>query len=79
MKAPPFAYVRAPSLADAFKLWTAAGAEAKLLAGGQTLLATLAFRLVRAQHPHRHLARAGARGHRNRRSQSGAAYHSPKC
>jgi carbon-monoxide dehydrogenase medium subunit len=45
MKAPPFAYVRAPSLADAFKLWTAAGADAKLLAGGQTLLATLAFRL----------------------------------
>jgi len=45
MKAPPFSYVRAASLADAFKLWSAAGPEAKLLAGGQSLLATLAFRL----------------------------------
>ena len=45
MKAPPFAYVRAGSLADAFKLWAEAGPEAKLLAGGQSLLATLAFRL----------------------------------
>ena len=45
MKAPPFAYVRATSLADAFKLWRDAGPEAKLLAGGQSLLATLAFRL----------------------------------
>ena len=45
MKAPPFAYVRAASLADVFRLWGAAGPEAKLLAGGQTLLATLAFRL----------------------------------
>ncbi len=45
MKAPPFAYVRAASLADVFTLWSAAGPEAKLLAGGQTLLATLAFRL----------------------------------
>src|SRR5262245_1142889 len=45
MKAPPFAYVRATSLDDALRLWRAAGPEAKLLAGGQTLLATLAFRL----------------------------------
>lgn len=45
MKAPPFAYVRATSLADAFKLWSAAGPDARLLAGGQSLLATLAFRL----------------------------------
>jgi len=45
MKAPPFSYVRATSLADAFKLWSAAGPDAKLLAGGQSLLATLAFRL----------------------------------
>ena len=36
MKAPPFAYVRATSLADAFQLWRDAGPEAKLLAGGQT-------------------------------------------
>jgi carbon-monoxide dehydrogenase medium subunit len=45
MKAPPFSYVRASSIADVFKLWTAAGPDAKLLAGGQSLLATLAFRL----------------------------------
>jgi carbon-monoxide dehydrogenase medium subunit len=45
MKAPPFAYVRATSLDEALKLWRDAGSEAKLLAGGQTLLASLAFRL----------------------------------
>jgi len=45
MKAPPFAYVRATSLTNAFNLWRDAGPEAKLLAGGQSLLATLAFRL----------------------------------
>jgi aerobic carbon-monoxide dehydrogenase medium subunit len=45
MKAPPFGYVRATSLADAFALRMAAGPEAKLLAGGQSLLASLAFRL----------------------------------
>lgn len=45
MKAPPFAYVRATSLTDAFNLWRDAGSEARLLAGGQSLLATLAFRL----------------------------------
>jgi carbon-monoxide dehydrogenase medium subunit len=46
MKAPPLAYVRATSLADAFNLWRDAGPDAKLLAGGQSLLATLAFRLA---------------------------------
>src|SRR3977135_3473852 len=45
MKAPPVPYVRRASLADVFALWNAAGPEAKLLAGGQSLLATLAFRL----------------------------------
>jgi len=45
MKAPPFAYVRAASLADVFAQLRAAGPEARLLAGGQSLLATLAFRL----------------------------------
>jgi carbon-monoxide dehydrogenase medium subunit len=45
MKAAPFSYLRAASLADAFKLWSAAGPEAQLLAGGQSLLASLAFRL----------------------------------
>jgi carbon-monoxide dehydrogenase medium subunit len=46
MKAPPFAYFRATSLPDVFRLWGDAGTEAKLLAGGQSLLATLAFRLA---------------------------------
>ena len=45
MKAPPFGYVRANSLAEALRLWSQAGPEAKVLAGGQSLLATLAFRL----------------------------------
>jgi carbon-monoxide dehydrogenase medium subunit len=45
MKAPPFAYLRATNLGEAFKLWTEAGPEARLLAGGQSLIATLAFRL----------------------------------
>jgi aerobic carbon-monoxide dehydrogenase medium subunit len=45
MKAPPFAYAKATSLTDAFNLWRDGGPEAKLLAGGQSLLATLAFRL----------------------------------
>jgi carbon-monoxide dehydrogenase medium subunit len=45
MKAPPFAYHRATSLAGLFEVWAKAGPDAKLLAGGQSLLATLAFRL----------------------------------
>jgi carbon-monoxide dehydrogenase medium subunit len=45
MKAPPFSYLRAASLADTFVKWQAAGADARLLAGGQSLLASLAFRL----------------------------------
>jgi carbon-monoxide dehydrogenase medium subunit len=45
MKAPPLSYVRAATLAEAFQLWRDAGPDARLLAGGQTLLASLAFRL----------------------------------
>jgi carbon-monoxide dehydrogenase medium subunit len=45
MKAPPLCYVRAATLSEAFQLWRDAGPDAKLLAGGQSLLATLAFRL----------------------------------
>ena len=45
MKAPPFAYLRATSLSNAFQLWAGAGPDAKLLAGGQSLIASLAFRL----------------------------------
>src|SRR5262245_34904063 len=45
MKAPPFEYVRASTLAHVFQLWAEAGPEARLLAGGQSLIATLALRL----------------------------------
>jgi len=45
MKAPPFGYVRASSIAEILELWEEAGDEGKLLAGGQSLLPTLAFRL----------------------------------
>ncbi len=45
MKMPPFAYAKAKDLPELFRLWKDAGDDARLLAGGQTLLATLAFRL----------------------------------
>ena len=45
MKAPPFAYVRAHSLDEAFELLAVHGEDAKLLAGGQSLLAALNLRL----------------------------------
>jgi aerobic carbon-monoxide dehydrogenase medium subunit len=45
VKAPPFSYIRATCLDDVFQQWRSAGTDARLLAGGQTLLATLAFRL----------------------------------
>ena len=45
MKAPPFAYIRAKSLAEVFELLEIHGDGARLLAGGQSLLATLNLRL----------------------------------
>jgi len=45
MKAPRFSYVRPASLAEALRLLQEKGADARLLAGGQSLLAALAFRL----------------------------------
>ncbi|MGH8660678.1 MAG: FAD binding domain-containing protein [Burkholderiales bacterium] len=45
MKAPPFAYARARSLAEVFDLLAAHGDGAKLLAGGQSLIAALNMRL----------------------------------
>jgi carbon-monoxide dehydrogenase medium subunit len=45
MKAPLFAYVRARSLAEVFDLLERHGDRASLLAGGQSLLATLNMRL----------------------------------
>ena len=45
MKAPAFDYARPASLAEVFALMEAHGDDARLLAGGQTLLATLNMRL----------------------------------
>lgn len=45
MKAPRFGYVRPSTLAEALGLLQEKGADARLLAGGQSLLAALAFRL----------------------------------
>jgi carbon-monoxide dehydrogenase medium subunit len=45
MKAPPFDYLRPSSLAEAFVLLERYGDSARLMAGGQTLLATLNLRL----------------------------------
>ncbi len=49
MKAPPFAYTRARSLAEVFDLLARHGDRAKLLAGGQSLIATLNMRLSAPQ------------------------------
>lgn len=45
MKAPPFAYVRAHSTADLFDVLDAHGGDARILAGGQSLVASLNLRL----------------------------------
>ncbi len=50
MKPPPFAYAAAGTLDEAVALLDEAGDDAKLLAGGQSLLPLLAFRLARPSH-----------------------------
>ena len=45
MKSPPFSYIRAESLEQAFDLIDQYGEEARILAGGQSLMATLNMRL----------------------------------
>jgi aerobic carbon-monoxide dehydrogenase medium subunit len=45
MKAPEFVYARAATLDDAFRLKAQHGPDSRWLAGGQSLLASLAFRL----------------------------------
>jgi len=45
MKAPPFAYARPDTLAEVFDLLKAHGDGARILAGGQSLMATLNMRL----------------------------------
>jgi aerobic carbon-monoxide dehydrogenase medium subunit len=49
MKAAPFAYVRASTPADVVRLMAQSGPDAVLIAGGQSLLASLAFRLSQPQ------------------------------
>jgi CO/xanthine dehydrogenase FAD-binding subunit len=47
VKSPPFAYARAGSVDEALALLGEGGGDAKLLAGGQSLVPVLAYRLVR--------------------------------
>ncbi len=47
MKSPPFEYVRAASLEEVCSLLGQHGPDAKLLAGGQSLVPMMAFRLLR--------------------------------
>jgi CO/xanthine dehydrogenase FAD-binding subunit len=47
MRLPPFAYARAQTVEEALDLLAEAGGEAKLLAGGQSLVPVLAYRLFR--------------------------------
>lgn len=46
MKAVPFTYARAKDIPHALELWKQAGPDARLLAGGQSLLAGLSLRLA---------------------------------
>lgn len=50
MKPPPFAYARASELEEALELLAEAGEDAKLLAGGQSLVPLLGVRLSRPTH-----------------------------
>lgn len=50
MKPPPFAYARPTELDEALQLLADAGEDAKLLAGGQSLLPLLGLRLARPTH-----------------------------
>jgi carbon-monoxide dehydrogenase medium subunit/6-hydroxypseudooxynicotine dehydrogenase subunit alpha len=50
VKAPPFAYARAESLDDALALLAEGGEGAKLLAGGQSMVPLLAYRVARPSH-----------------------------
>jgi carbon-monoxide dehydrogenase medium subunit len=49
VKPAPFGYVKATALAQVFELLAAHGEDAKILAGGQSLIATLAMRLSAPQ------------------------------
>ncbi len=47
MKSPPFEYARAASIDEACELLSQHGDDAKLIAGGQSLVPMMAFRLLR--------------------------------
>ena len=66
VKAPPFAYARAESVEDALALLAEAGDDAKLLAGGQSLMPLLALPARAADSPRRHRPARGARRRRGR-------------
>ena len=50
MKSPPFAYARAESAEEALELLAEGGEDAKVLAGGQSLMPMLAYRFARPTH-----------------------------
>ncbi|WP_435198283.1 FAD binding domain-containing protein [Janibacter sp. GS2] len=50
MKPAPFEYHRAASVEDAISLLVALGDEAKIVAGGQSLVPMMSFRLARPEH-----------------------------
>ena len=50
MKPPPFAYARATGVPEALALLRDAGEDAKILAGGQSLVPLMAYRLARPSH-----------------------------
>ena len=47
MKSPPFEYARAGSIEEACALLSQHGDDAKVIAGGQSLVPMMAFRLLR--------------------------------
>ncbi len=50
MKAPAFDYVRPQSLSEAVGLLAAGGGEARVVAGGQSLLALMNLRVAAPRH-----------------------------
>ena len=60
MKPARFDYIRAETLAEAHAALAEDGNEARVIAGGQSLLPMLSMRLARPKVAHRHHASAGA-------------------
>ena len=64
MKAASFAYHRPDTVAEAVQMLGEFGEDAKILAGGQSLVPMLAMRLTLLREPHRHLACGPTEEHR---------------